>query len=747
MLAAFVGAALLFMVQPMMGKALLPRVGGSPAVWTTCMLFFQSALLAGYGLSHALTRRCRPIAQIACFGALLVAAAGLSLRTHVLREVQWSTSRPVLGVLVSLAVSVGLPFVVLSMVNPLLQRWFSQSGHARAGDPYFLSIASNAGSAVGLLAYPLLMERWLSSSEQWRVWVVGFMAAAVMVVVAGWRSWAAAGATNVDPHPGSPAPAGSALLEAVPTARTRLHWVLLAMVPSSLMLGVTLHISTDIAAVPLLWVGPLLLYLVSFMLAFAGKRVGTAKQWGRALPIVVLPLAASMLLRARSPAIVLIVMHLLVLLVAATMCHRRMAELRPHPSRLTEFYLFMSLGGVLGGLFSAVVAPQVFATVLEYPLMLAAACVLRPQTLEDWGKVRGRVAIEVAMVAGCVAIAWAAPGVAERYTQGGKAHSIVAVGAPMVFLCLLLLADGSARFAVALAAVLGIATYASPFGKVLARERTFFGVHLVTSQGAIHRLLHGTTMHGLQVRSDDTELAPLRHTPGTYYHRTGPIGEVISELRLHGRFHRAGFVGLGAGTMAAYAQPGTHTTFFEIDPAIARIAQDPTLFTFITDARERNAEVDVELGDGRLNVAKQPDATFDVIAIDAFSSDAIPVHLITREAVELFLRKTNNHGVLAFHVSNRSFDLPPVLFAIAQNLGLKAAYRSDNVISRTEAAEGKATSDWVVLSREWSDMGSIARSTLWQRPTPNSSGGPAHTKNPLLWTDDRSDVLRVFTGW
>ncbi len=744
-LAAFLAAALLFLVQPLMGKALLPHAGGSPSVWTTCMLFFQAALLAGYGLSHVVTQKLRPVAQVAAFGTLLVAAVLVSLRSAPLREA--ATAQPEARVLLSLAMSVGVPFVALSMVSPLLQRWFSTTGHRRARDPYFLSIASNAGSVFGLLAYPLAMERYLASSSQWQVWVGALVLAGVLLTCAGVAAIRrrsehgdSPGTVQAEPPPSEP--------DAALTPGRRLHWLLLAMVPSSLMLGVTLHISTDIAAVPLLWALPLLLYLFSFMIAFAGPRFGTARLWGRVLPLVVLPLAATILLRARSPAIVLIVMHLLVLLVAATMCHRRMAELRPHPARLTEFYLFMSLGGVLGGLFSALIAPRVFSTVLEYPLMLAAACALRPQMSEDWKGVAKRAVLEVVMIASCVAIAWTAPRVADRWLPDGIAHhtmyhGLIAVGAPMLCLSLLLLAGGSARFAAALAAVLSIATYASPFGEVLARERTFFGVHLVTRQGAVHRLLHGTTLHGIQIRSDDPDLAPLRNVPGTYYHHSGPIGEIISELRMQGRFKRAGFVGLGAGTMAAYAQPGTHTTFFEIDPAVARFAQDAPLFSFVSDARARGAVVDIVLGDGRLSLANEPDGEFDLIAIDAFSSDAIPVHLITREAVAMFMSKCNGRGVLAFHVSNRSFDLPPVLFAIANDLGLKVAYRNDNIVSRTELTEGKATSDWVVLAREWEDLGPIAHSTLWQRPAPHANT----PQDPLLWTDDRSDVLRVFTGW
>lgn len=742
-LAAFLAAALLFLVQPMMGKALLPRAGGSPAVWTTCMLFFQAALLAGYGMSHLLTRRLRPLSQVLVFIVLLVGAVIVSVRSAPIRDV--AASQPEAWVLLTLAASVGLPFVAVSMVSPLLQRWFSMTGHPRAGDPYFLSIASNAGSAVGLLAYPLVLERWWASAAQWQGWVAGLGVVSVLLAAAGMTAARWARATVTD-RADAPAGGPSVTPEPAPTIKRRLHWLLLAMVPSSLMLGVTLHISTDIAAVPLLWVGPLLLYLLSFMLAFAGSWAGSAVVWGRALPLLVLPLVATILLQARSPALVLILMHLSVLLIAATMCHRRLAELRPHPSRLTEFYLVMSLGGVLGGLFSAVVAPRLFTTVLEYPLMLAAACALRPQMVTEWRGTSRWTLVELAAVAACVVAATVAPQVARRWLPGdlehyALAHGLVSVGIPMVCICLLPLAGGAARFAAAVGAVLSVATYASPYGVVLARERTFFGVHTVVEHRGIHRLLHGTTLHGVQVAPGVTDpaLARLRTIPGTYYHRSGPIGDVIRELERQGRFHRAGFVGLGAGTMAAYGERGTHLTFFEIDPAVARFAQDASLFTFVADARARGAEVDITLGDGRLSIAETPDATFDLIAIDAFSSDAIPVHLITREAVELFLRKTTDRGLVAFHVSNRSFDLPPVLIALAQDLNLKVIHRSDNIIAHSESLEGKSTSDWVVIARDWEHLGTLARNTMWQRPTA--------TPEMPRWTDDRSDVLSVFTGW
>jgi spermidine synthase len=734
---AFLSAALLFLVQPMLGKALLPRAGGSPAVWTTCMLFFQAALLAGYACAHAVARRIPPRAQTWVVGAALAVALAFSWRPRVLVEVEART--PVLALLLTLGASIGVVFVGVSTLSPTLQRWFASSGHRRSADPYFLSIASNAGSAVGLLAYPLVFERTLASGGQWRAWTVLLGVLILLVVACG-----ATAARRSAPTPGAEQPADAD----TPTARTRLHWIALAFAPSSLVLGATQHISTDIAAVPLLWVLPLLLYLVSFMLAFAGGWAGSSVLWGRVLPIVLLPLAAALLIRARTPAVLIISLHMVVLLVASTMCHRRLAELRPHPSRLTEFYLLLAAGGVLGGVCNALVAPQVFDRVYEYPIALACAVLLRPQIVTDWRNGAGRPrtwAVWGALGAiACATVAFAAPRAAERAGLEDWTLKAVSAGVPCLLLGLLLLGGGSTRFSVALLGVLLISTWEGVEGRVLARSRTFFGVHQVVRSGTgrWHMLMHGTTLHGVQVAPTSDDHATLRETPTTYYHRSGPIGDVIAMLKKEDRFKHAAFIGLGGGTMAAYAEPGSIVKFFEIDPAVIRFAQDERLLTYVADARARGADIDIIEGDGRLSLAREEDGAFDLVAIDAFSSDAIPVHLMTLEAARMYLSKTNEHGVVAFHVSNRSFHLAPVLVRIAHELGLVVAVRNDALITSHQRMEAKSESDWVVLARRWEDLGDLAKATTWDRPwrLKQPPDGP-------LWTDDRSDVLNVFTGW
>jgi SAM-dependent methyltransferase len=797
-LSIFLSAALLFMVQPMAGKILLPLLGGSPAVWNTCMVFFQGALLAGYGYSHLLTTRLSPRRQAIVHCVLLaLAAATLPMPVDVGDP---SGADPVGWLLTTLLLTVGLPFFVVSTTGPLLQRWFSTTTHVKASDPYFLYAASNAGSLTGLLAYPALVEPLLGRKAQTFAWAGGFVALAALVVacaVMGLRRHAETGETTT--RAATPSPAADAV-----GWRRRLHWLMLAFVPSSLMLGVTQYITTDVAPVPLLWIVPLSLYLVTFIIAFSGRVNISAAGWGRALPLSLVTVMIAMLVGASNPMSVLATIHLAFFFIATMMCHKRMAETRPPASRLTEFYFIMSLGGVLGGCFNAILAPVAFDRLLEYPLVIGLACLMRPQVATEGeglsGALRARrwaVAAVAALTLLAILLNIDAAMMSGNYkniplvgpfafVEGdlvmGKdvvipyVHVIglLRAGLPVLLCVLLFHRRGNARFALGSCALLVGSTVIAEGGTTLYQARTFFGVNSVTLyREKIHvKLSHGTTIHGLQTRNyvpaRDTIIPPpaldgkerfdllfrtrrddawreanltrLPLIPTTYYHPSSPIGDLFGMLTEQGRLRRVGLVGLGAGTLAAYAQPGSRFTFYEIDPAVVEIASPvpgdyaANRFTYIADAmRDKDVTIGYELGDGRLLMRRTPEGPFDLVVLDAFSSDSVPVHLLTRQAVQIYLDKLAEGGLIAFHISNRYFDLRTPLGRIAHELGLRVFVRSDNVVTKEQFAEGKKESLWLVMCRDPEDMGPLRNLPTWDRPGPE--------RNFPLWTDDHANVL------
>jgi len=802
-IAIFLSAALLFLVQPLSGKVLLPLLGGSPAVWNTCMVFYQAVLLLGYFYSHLSTRYLKPKAQaLVHIGLLVIAGATLPIPINVGDP---GAGDPVIWLLRTLALSVGLPFFVVSTTGPLLQRWFSTTDHPAAKDPYFLYAASNAGSIIGLLAYPALLEPFLARMQQSWVWTAGYAALAPLVGACAWvmfRHHAADRTARADrKDEASPAlavsPAGSRW-------KQRAFWLVLAFVPSSLMLGVTQYITTDVAPIPLLWIIPLLLYLLSFIVAFSGKARLSAAAWGRMMPISLAAVLLAVLMFASNPLWLLASLHLLFFFITAMMCHKRMAEDRPDTSRLTEFYLIMSLGGVLGGIFNALISPTIFNNLLEYPIVIGLACLMRPQVIKE-GKGRGLI-IHYGVAAICALVMLAvllnidaalARGVLKRFNAsfaglemagGALKHgkeilvsnqtmsTIARAGVPTLLCLLLLFRAGSARFALTAMFLLIGSTWLGEGGIVLRQVRTFFGVNRVylMPERTWVKLAHGTTVHGLQARLPDSRgvltpppllTGPERHTllfktnrtdewlktpphttylpliPTTYYHPSGPIGNIFGMLTAANRLDKVALVGLGGGTLAAYAQPNTTFIFYEIDRAVIDIAfpqktYGDNFFSFIADAvRDKSVTIGAEEGDARLRLRDTQQGPFDLIVLDAFSSDAIPVHLLTREAIEIYLTKLKPDGILAFHISNRYFDIRSPLKRIAHELKLKALIRNDSFISSQQAAEGKRESLWLVMVRDYEAMGKLANLPSWERD-------PEETTFPV-WTDDHANVLRA----
>jgi hypothetical protein len=746
----FVSAALLFLVQPMFAKMVLPLAGGTPAVWNTCVLFFQMTLLAGYAWAHlAIGRLGVKRHTVAQFALLLLPLLVLPIAIPA----GWfppAGHTPVPWLLGLMAITVGLPFLAVSTSAPTLQRWFSATDHPSARDPYFLYAASNLGSILALILYPVVLEPMLRLRDQARVWTVGYVLltglTVTCAVVVRRRRAAVPAPAVADQAPfaatcnpvqaGADVPAGgsSGATATVSSTETgiqdkpltlgrRLRWLALAAVPSSLMLGVTMFLSTDIAPMPLLWVVPLSLYLLTFVIAFSPSLRHVRAAAVLLMAIFVLPLALLLLTATRKPLWMVVPFHLLAFFVSALVCHSELAKDRPPVSHLTEFYLWMSVGGMLGGLFNTLVAPAIFKVVAEYPLMLAAACLLRP-----WPKMPATrlqraldVLLPVALAALTVGVILGTKAVTMR-----EVWRMSALGA--VLLVCFTFSRRPIRFGLGVGMLMlaGFMTWEART-EVQYRERTFFGVYQIEIDRSheLRTLMNGTTMHGAQSMDPGKAAEPI-----TYYYRTSPIGRMFEVLdgRLAGG--RIAVVGLGTGTLAAYAQPGQHWTFYEIDPAIWRISANPLYFTYLPACGERCSVV---LGDARVSLGHTAPGSHALIVLDAFSSDAIPVHLMTREALALYMSRLAPHGIVAFHISNRHLALQPVLSRLAQDLGLAAVSRSDEVTDE-ESAEGWAGSDWVLIARDGADLEPLGDD--WDRIDGRS--GPD-------WTDDFSNILAVLS--
>lgn len=869
----FTSASLLFMVQPMVGKLVLPLLGGSPAVWNACMVFFQALLLLGYLYADRLTRqkdaRKQWIIHIGVMalpvGAFLMAILFSSRHTPISAAESLAPTgegSAILSVLAILSVAIGIPFFVVSTSATLLQKWFTYTGHPSARDPYFLYAASNFGSLISLLGYPIFIEPNMAQGDQTWFWAAGFVALFGLIAYCGWAAanplgvppgatlaTATVGATqhasgkqqgkqfvgsNTNQQKAAPSPTDH---KAVPVAPPKepppswarmAKWTALAFVPSSLMLGVTFHMTTDIASIPLLWVGPLALYLVTFIIAF-----GRVPPWFRILignlaPVMILLLVFVLISGVPDKVGLRLLLHLLTFFATALMCHYELARDRPSPQYLTTYFLIMSLGGVLGGIFNSLLAPLVFPLAYEYPLALIIACLmvpnLNPLTQDEK---ESKMSKETALVAdaavgGSVSLIayvgrwimrfvdyhdwrfsraldiiipvfvglgfWQLQKMPEHFEWYGKMLARIADNMPWkvgnmtvyiiityafpVMLCFFFV-DRPLRFALTVAAILGPVTYKELGAGAIYTERSFFGILKIEegiSKQYLHdrtkedqpvlrgedgkpivmgryeylRLVHGTTLHGTQVSYHDRHILDdfqmltaanpwdnlavwgaihtfdARQEPLTYYHRTGPVGAMFNELKRRGKEKEpVAMVGLGTGSVACYAEKGQKLTFYEIDPAVRNIVEKPTKvmnekevrekgaapimgpFTYVDDARKRGAEIDFRMGDARLMLKQDTDRKYQLLLVDAFSSDSIPVHLLTNEAVQLYLDRLTDDGILALHISNKYVRLEPVVAAIAAHHNLVARVWNDDA----ERQHGKTASSWVVLARSREALG------------------------------------------
>jgi hypothetical protein len=737
----FVSSALLFAVQPMFAKMVLPRLGGTPATWITCLLFFQSALLAGYAYAHWSASSLGPRAQPLVHGALLLGALAVLPVAVPSGWTPGSAGAPVGWLLALLVVSVGLPFFVVASTAPLLQRWFAGVRHPAAEDPYFLYRASNVGSMLALLAYPVLIEPGLRLADQSRLWTAGYLG---LVVLTAWCALAprssaflARSSTANDGRraedadgEGHSEDAGS---EPLGLGR-RARWVALAFVPSSFMLAVTTYITTEIAAVPLLWIIPLAIYLLSFIVVFARKPFLLSELAGQLQVVVVLELVFLVLLEATEPVLLVVATILVALFLSALVCHARLADDRPPSGRLTEFYLWVAVGGALGGVFNAVVAPVAFDSVVEYPLAIVLACLLRPPRASPprssrsrrpaWPQRSGRLDLAVPAAIGVATLALVGLGRAaglESVTARGVAFAAALLACAVVY-------SRPVRFGLAVGAVLVAGALASGADRdTLYADRTFFGVLRVDRDDSrhLHRLVHGNTMHGAQSLEPARRLEPL-----TYYDRSGPVGDVFRSVPVAASATDVGVIGLGTGTLACYGRPGQHWTFYEIDPAVEDIARDPRLFTYLRDCPPAS---DVRLGDARLSITEAPAGRFGMIFVDAFNSDSLPVHLITRQALAVYLDRMADGGVVVVNVTNRYLDLRPVIGALARDAGLTGVVRDDLRTTDEDRARAKTGSMWIALARRPADLGPLVGDPRWE-PLPVRSGARA-------WTDDFSNLV------
>lgn len=711
------GSFLLFLVQPMVARMALPQLGGAPNVWNSAMLVYQALLLAGYGYAHRLGQM--PVRRAAKIHLALLLLAGVTLPVALVHLPPPVPGWEVLWVPALFVVTIGPVFFLVSAQAPLMQRWFAL--HPGAGEPWALYAASNIGSFVGLLAYPLLAEPLLSIHMQSLVWSLGYGLLIVLIALVAWARWNVRPALSAAPQPLDEE------AQAVGWPRILL-WLALSAVPSGLMLSTTTHLTTDVFAMPLLWVIPLGLYLLSFAIAFSDRRE-FADIITRVAPLIVLLAGGLAMVSRSSGSMTLALGSVALLFVVAVVLHTKLYDSRPPAAQLTLFYFVMSAGGALGGVFTALIAPVVFDWVWEHPLLVLAAALLMPLLpLYDWRRMPGldpgmaRAAVVVLLLV-AVFLAFQLlddtlqtdPPLTRLWFTGG----IVLVGLLLVpwrpafvtVLILLMLAQGGVETA-----------KASLRG---ARTRSYFGIYTVHDYPSLRlrTLAHGTTLHGQQSTDPRFECAPM-----TYYGPgSGAAIALTNAQKLFGRNARVGVVGLGTGTLAAFYQPGEHWRFYEIDPAVLKLSLNRT-FTYLADCARRP---EVALGDARIELGKAAPGSLDVLAVDAFSSDAIPLHLLTDEAIGVYMRALSPKGLLLIHISNRYIELEPVLAAVAKHRGLTAALRDDNPYDRTLLTP----SSWVLLTRDPNQLKALAAAR------PDAPWTKLMAPAPHVWTDDHASIL------
>ena len=717
----FVSAFLLFSIQPFFTKMVLPRLGGSPGVWSVAMVFFQAMLLGGYVYAHLLSRYLTP--KIAALVHLAIMVAALIFLPIAIPS-GWNVppdQGQSIWLLGLFSASVGLPFFAVAANGPLLQNWFAKSGHPHSEDPYFLYGASNLGSFASLFLFIALIEPSLTVPEISKAWMVGFIALGALIIICAIttvRAYSVSGVSDTKTQS----------LPSLPIGKLQIaKWIGLSFVPSGLLVAVTAHISTDIAAAPFLWVIPLALFLVTFIFAFAQKRIFSVNLLATATTILAIAVLCSIRLGGYFPVTVSIFLHPAFFFSAALLCHSVLVDLRPTTDKLTSFYMWMSFGGVLGGIFASLLAPVIFNSIAEYPILVILVLFCRPATWRG----NNRVLITASCAAAIIAAISTSTPFATVVLANYRFFYLIGLCVFALVSLRYLLRD-QAWFIFQVIVFFALAVGMGNMNKTFFTERSFFGV--VKAYESDDRrfilLAHGSTLHGAMAKDANGQ----KPEPLTYYHRTGGIANSLFAAQQKwalsplGRNANIGVVGLGTGSMFCHRKPNENWTYFEIDKAVVSAASDPSIFQFVHDCGQNDPIV---LGDARLKLLDQPDRKFDYLLVDAFSSDAIPVHLMTVEAFKMYFSKMTDDGILVIHISNRYAELASVIQAVAKTNGYTGRFGSFN-FDNSKISDYIIPSNVVVLAKTEAALGRIADDPKW-KALPDRGTKP--------WTDDRSDLL------
>ncbi len=724
----FLSAFLLFSIQPLFGKMVLPLLGGAPMVWNTAMLFYQAILLLGYAYAHITSRYLSVKVQATLHITLfLIFSFALPFLIDKTIEPPIAPGELVTWQIILMAVTIGGPFFVLSGCAPMLQYWFSKSNHKDAANPYFLYGASNIGSMLALLSYPVLVEPTLTVPMQSLGWSYGYYALIAMIAFSAFTIW---NSGNKSKDPAMQTLDKKTAEKVKPTTKARLTWLLLAFLPSSLMLGVTTHISTDLAAFPLLWIIPLALYVGTFIIAFSRTGMVSLDKLQNMHLYFFIAMTFTFIGDTINSATALILLHFITFFLSALLCHKHLERIKPDAHYLTEFYLFMSIGGVCGGIFNTLIAPNIFVLPLEYGLIFAAVTFIRYMEKDDQSLKAFRAQVtSFGSIIQFTLIAVFLIFIQMAYTF--EYASVIFIG--MFGICMMLTFIEKKRWVFALSSMAIMITSQVSFKnsshELLHLDRNYFGVTRVYDDEETNTrvFLHGTTLHGAQ------PLEPaLKSTPVTYYSQKGPVGDVFSLIGDRNRPHEVAGLGLGVGSLSCFYDKNRHFDFYEIDPAVQEIAEDTSLFTMLSGC---NSAYDVILGDARLQIQKADDKKYDLIFMDVFSSDNIPIHLLTKEAFAIYLDKLTDDGIIVVHVSNRFLDLRPLIDAAANNLGATALFKNQ-LMSKVEGSESNYYQNaiYTLMSKDKATLDLLQNKYEWV---------PFDGKATKVWTDDFANPVAL----